>query len=113
MAFSCLESLSGAACKLPENQNSITLLQDALTKNGAPCEVANVRLIGQVPTAQSVYMEASCKQGTGYVVKTSMPLDLSKPIKAEDCLIYDIAATNVKCTLAEPATRLMAVGGAL
>lgn len=109
MPFSCLESMSGAACKMAENQNSVALFQQALTKNGAACDVANVRLIGQVPTAQAVYMEASCKQGGGYVVKTSMPLDLNKPMKAEDCLIYDIAETNVKCTLADKATRLLVV----
>jgi hypothetical protein len=109
MPFSCLESMSGAACKMAENQNSVALFQQALAKNGATCDVANVRLIGQVPTAQAVYMEALCKQGTGYVVKTSMPLDLAKPIKAEDCLIYDIAETNVKCTLADKAARLLIV----
>lgn len=107
--FSCLESLSGVPCKLPENQNSLMLLQDALGKNGATCDVDKVRLIGQVPSAQAIYLETLCKQGVGYVVKTSMPLDFSKPVKAEDCLIYDVATTNVKCTLADQATRLMVV----
>lgn len=107
--FSCLESLSGVPCKLPENQNSLTLLQTALGKNGATCDVDKVRLIGQVPSAQAIYLEALCKQGVGYVVKTTMPLDLGKPIKAEDCLIYDIATTNVKCTLIDQPTRLMIV----
>jgi len=108
-AFSCLESLSGVPCKLAENQNSVALLSAALAKNGATCDIDKVRLIGQVPTAQAIYLETLCKQGTGYVVKTSMPLDLGKPIKAEDCLIYDVAATNVKCTLADQPTRLMVV----
>lgn len=107
--FSCLESLSGVPCKLPENQASLQLLQSALGKNGTNCDVDKVRLIGQVPSAQAIYLEALCKQGVGYVVKTTMPLDLSKPVKAEDCLIYDIATTNVKCTLVDQPTRLMIV----
>src|SRR5688572_15144438 len=110
MAFSCLESLAGsAACKLPENVNSTALLQAALTKSGTACEITQTRLIGQVPTAQAIYLETLCKDGLGYVVKTSLPLDLAKPIKAEDCLIYDVAATNVKCTLAEAPSRLAVV----
>ncbi|WP_293677433.1 hypothetical protein [uncultured Phenylobacterium sp.] len=106
MGFSCLESLSGLACKLPENANPNALLQAALTKNTVACDLSQTRLIGQVPTAQAIYIEALCKDGSGYVLKTSMPMDLAKPIKAEDCLIYDAANTNVKCTLAEPASRL-------
>jgi hypothetical protein len=71
------------------------------------CTLSKTRMIGQVN--DGVYLEALCSEGKGYVVKTSRPLDLNQPIKAEDCLMYDTAATNVKCTLADMPTRLAIV----
>ena len=107
--FSCLESVSGGGipCKLPENANPNALLQKALTGSKVPCTLSGTKMIGQV--TDGVYLEALCSEGTGYILKTSRPLDLTKPIKAEDCLIYDTATTNVKCTLADMPTRLTVV----
>ncbi len=108
-AFSCLESVGGGGlpCKLAENANPEHLMQAALQKNGTACELEKTRMIGQV--AEGVYLEALCKGNSGYIVKTSRPLDFNKPIKADDCLMYDVASTNVKCTLVDQAARLAVV----
>ena len=105
-SFSCLEALTpgGVPCKLPENANPRALLQKAMTGAGTNCTLQDSKMLGQV--TDGVYLEALCAEGRGYIVKTSRPLDFSKPIKAEDCLIYDTAATNVKCSLADMPTRL-------
>jgi hypothetical protein len=39
----------------------------------------------------------------------SAPLDITKPASATNCLAYDAAQGNIKCTLAEPATRLAVI----
>jgi hypothetical protein len=93
-------------CKLADNVAPEALLQKAMNAT-TPCTLEKTRMIGQV--TDGVYLETLCKEGTGYVVKTSRPLDFNKPIKADDCLMYDVASTNVKCTLVEPAARLAVV----
>lgn len=106
--FSCLESQGSAnPCKLAENANPNGLLQAAMTKTSVPCTLDNVRLIGQ--TTDSTYIEAACQGSVGYILKMSRPVDMDKPFRADNCLAYDIAASNLKCTLAEPATRLMVI----
>jgi hypothetical protein len=43
------------------------------------------------------------------VLKTGSPPDISKPAEATDCLLYDDADTNIKCTLRDAAARIAVV----
>jgi len=51
----------------------------------------------------------ACQGGSDYVVVASAPLDLNKPAQAQNCLMYDEAETNIKCTLSDKAARLAIV----
>ena len=103
----CIETSGSTTCILPGNANANAALAPALQKAGVTCAVDKVRGIGQTTTES--FIEVLCQGGTGYIVAAAKPGDLSKPIKANNCLGYDAAAGNLKCTLAEPAARLAVV----
>jgi hypothetical protein len=106
---SCIETYGGTvACKLPANLDPRVALGAALTKAGSPCTAENVRGIGQ--TASGAFIEVACQGGVGYIVQGSKPFDVNKPMKPTNCLAYDAQpGGQLKCTLAEPATRLQVV----
>ncbi len=108
--FTCLEANAPPmACALKDNADPKAALVPMLTAAKLNCTPTAVRGIGQAPGA--TYLEVQCANGMGYVVTAdSAPLDTSKPIKPpQNCLMYDDAQTNIKCTLADAATRLAIV----
>ena len=98
-----LECLAGA---LGQSIEVITRIAK-LTKAGAQCTPANARGIGQTKT--QTFMEVACQEGSGYIVIASAPFDGAKGIQAQNCLNYDDAAGNIKCTLTDKSARLAVV----
>lgn len=111
-AYSCVEANTppapgqapSAPCLLPSNSDPKAVLQPLLKAAGADCIPQQARGIGQTKT--NSYLEVACQGGQGYVVVASAPFDGAKPIEAQNCLMYDDATTNIKCTLADKAARL-------
>ncbi len=113
-AFSCIEAntpVDGKApttsCILPGNADPKADLAPLMQKAGVRCTPTGARGIGQSPT--STFLEVACQEGPGYIVIGSAPLDISKPVEAQNCLNYDDAQSNVKCTLSDKVTRLAVV----
>lgn len=114
-AYSCIEANTppapgqppSAPCLLPANDNPKALLQPLMKTAGAECIPEEARGIGQ--TKANTYVEVACQGGTGYIVVASAPFDMSKPVQAQNCLMYDDAETNIKCAIGDKATRLAIV----
>jgi hypothetical protein len=114
--FSCVELApapgqpvkEGAlTCVLPGNSDPKAALAAALAKDNVQCVPEQARGIGQSKT--STYLEIACQGGTGYVVVASAPFDGSKKMEAQNCLNFDNAGGNIKCTLGDPAARMAVV----
>ncbi|HZZ69945.1 MAG TPA: hypothetical protein VFE18_17370, partial [Phenylobacterium sp.] len=113
--FSCLEANYPAdptkppvnPCILPANLNPMASLAPLLTKAKVNCMPDKVRGIGQTKTVTLV--EISCPGGSGYILTTSVPLDVTKDATSTNCLAYDAAEGNVKCILNPPAARLAVI----
>jgi hypothetical protein len=115
-AFTCIEANTvpeGAKeaalpCKLPANSDPKSVLTPMMQKAGVACTPDRVRGIGQ--GKESTYFEVACQgAGEGYVVIASAPFDPGKPAQAQNCLNFDDAQGNIKCTLTDAATRLAVV----
>jgi hypothetical protein len=105
---SCLETMGGTtSCLLPENAGAAATLTPALAKAGIACTPEKIRGIGQ--TTNDSFLEVACQGGVGYILQLAKPADLSKPLKGSNCLQYDAANGQLKCTLVEPAARLAIV----
>jgi hypothetical protein len=113
--FSCLEAnypndptqKAPNPCLLPGNADPKTAIAPMLTQAKVGCAVDKVRGIGQTKT--NTLIEVLCTGGRGYIVTASAPLDPSKPATSANCLAYDSAEGNIKCILADSATRLKMV----
>jgi hypothetical protein len=110
-AYTCLEadfpadgSKPALPCILPANADPKAALSPMLQKAGVACVPTAVRGIGQGKT--NTYLEVACQGGAGYIVLASTPFDTAKPVQAQNCLNYDDATGNIKCTLSDKATRL-------
>ncbi|WP_176695849.1 hypothetical protein [Phenylobacterium immobile] len=114
-SFSCLEANSPTAdgkpsslsCILPGNVDVKAKLGAALRTSNVTCTPDNFRGIGQSPT--QTFAEVGCTQGPGYILIGSAPLDLTKPIEAQDCLNYDTEGSAISCTLSDKAKRIAVV----
>lgn len=114
-AFSCVEANNppdqkapSAPCLLPGNAKPEALLAPMLTAAGVNCVPEKARSIGQTKT--ETFVEVACQGGAGYITIGSVPFEVSKPLRAQNCLMYDASgATNVKCDLGDPAARLTIV----
>lgn len=114
-AFSCIEANTppapgqppSAPCMLPSNENPKALLQPMMKAAGVDCLPEQARGIGQ--TKSNTYVEVACQGGSGYIVVASVPFDTAKPAQAQNCLMYDDAATNIKCSISDHATRMAVV----
>jgi hypothetical protein len=113
--FNCLETSqpgadgkpSGLACKLPGNANQVADLAPLVQKAGTACTIEKARSIGQ--TATNSYLEVLCQGGAGYILQAGAPATADKDVTATNCLLYDEASSNLKCELADKATRLAIV----
>ncbi|HEY8616747.1 hypothetical protein [Phenylobacterium sp.] len=114
-AFTCIEANTvpeggkeaALPCKLPANSDPKSVLTPMIQKAGAACTPERVRGIGQGKT--QTFIEVACQGGEGYVVIASAPFDPAKPATAQNCLNFDDANGNIKCTLTDAATRLAVV----
>jgi hypothetical protein len=114
-AFSCIlvnfpadaATKTNTPCVLPGNLDLKPAVSTLLTAAKTNCSPEGIRGIGQ--TSNSTLIEVSCTGGAGYILTASAPLDVGKPVSATNCLAYDAAGGNIKCTLSEPAARLAAV----
>jgi hypothetical protein len=114
-SFSCIEANTppapdkppSAPCLLPGNANPNSILQGMIDKTGVSCVPEKARGIGQTKT--STYIEVACQGGAGYVVTATAPFDAAKPAQTQNCLLYDDAETNIKCTLSDKAARLAVI----
>lgn len=114
--FTCVEANapgadgkpSSLSCKLPGNADPKSDLAPLLTAAKVQCTPEQVRGIGQSATA--TFFEVQCQGSSqGYVLKTSAPADAAKPAEATDCMLYDDAETNIKCTLRDKTARLAVI----
>lgn len=113
--FSCLEAnypndptvKPPNPCLLPGNADPKAALAPMLAKAKVTCPVDKVRGIGQTKT--NTLIEVECVGGSGYIVTASAPLDPAKDATSANCLAYDAAQGNIKCVLADQATRLAVV----
>lgn len=109
--YTCLESgqpgpdgKPGAlACILPGNANPGASLAAYVKKGGATCDIENTRAIGS--GAKNSYFEVACKGGSGYVVQTTSPMNLSGEVVVNSCLLYEEGG-NVSCKLTNRQTQL-------
>ena len=113
--FSCIEANTApvpgqppsAPCTLAGNDNPKALLQPMLKAAGVDCLPEQARGIGQ--TKSNTYVEVACPGGVGYIMVASAPFDTAKPAQAQNCLMYDSAETNIKCSISDQATRMLVV----
>lgn len=111
-AYSCIEADTPTdpgkppplPCLLPGNSDPKAVVGAAVAKAGAQCTPTQARGIGHTKTQS--YFEIACQEGTGYVVIGSAPFDASKPVQAQNCLNFDEAGGNIKCTLTDRTARL-------
>ena len=114
-AFSCIEADTSSdpgkppplPCILPANADPKVALAPMLSKAGAACTPTQARGIGQ--TKSQTFLEVACQEGAGYIVIASAPFDGSKGLQVQNCLNFDDASTNIKCTLSDHATRLAVI----
>lgn len=113
--YSCIEANTppapgqppSAPCMLPGNSDPKAVLGPMLKAAGVDCLPEQARGIGQ--TKSATYLEVACQGGQGYIVMGSVPFDSAKPVQPQNCLMYDDAETNIKCALADKASRMAAV----
>ncbi len=114
--FTCVEANTPQAdgkpsslpCMLPGNADPKSDLAPVLAAAKVQCTPEQVRGIGQSATA--TYLEVACQgSAQGYIIKASTPIDAAKPVEATDCMLYDEAESNIKCTLRDKAARLSVI----
>ncbi|WP_374572934.1 hypothetical protein [Phenylobacterium sp.] len=113
--FNCLETslpgpdgkVSGLACKLPGNENMVADVAPLMEKASTPCTIEKARSIGQ--TKANTFLEVLCQGGTGYILQAGSPPTPDRDVQAVNCLLYDEASSNLKCTLVDKAARLAVV----
>ena len=93
-------------CKLAGNLDLKAQLTPYLAKAGKTCAPTGYRYIGASPTR--TYIEVACGPGTGFVVETASPANLTGDIKASSCISFDAADTRA-CQLTDRASQLAVV----
>lgn len=114
-AFTCIEANSpqpdgkpaAVPCLLPGNADPKADLIPLIAKAAVICTPEAARGIGQ--TSTNTFLEVSCVGGYGYVLQAGAPANLSSPVSANDCLGFDQAGGNIKCSIHDPASRLAVI----
>jgi hypothetical protein len=86
----------GPACSLPANADLKAMAGSILSKLGMPCQVTNVRSIGQEVGKNTEFTEAACTGGTGYVISSALPGSTTPP-SAQTCV--DAFKRGVSCKM--------------
>ncbi|MBS0360158.1 MAG: hypothetical protein JSR98_02160 [Proteobacteria bacterium] len=109
--FSCLISNNPPdgkpnpnGCILPANLDESAGIAALTAKAKVPCTPQAIRGIGATP--DKTLFEVACPNGAGYIVTGSNPLSVNKDAQALNCLAYDAANANIKCTLGTAQARL-------
>jgi hypothetical protein len=113
--YTCLESSqprpdgkpNSTACILPGNLDPKAGLVPFIAKTNVPCTPDQVRPLGHSSTA--TVFELVCHEAPGgYILETSAPPRLDKPITMNPCVGFS-ENSNVKCILTDRATQLAVV----
>lgn len=79
------------SCALPENRDLMVGLVPYIARTGKDCPPERVRAVGH-SEARTAF-ELACKGGAGFIMLTSAPPRLDKPIEIHPCLSYPVGAT--------------------
>jgi hypothetical protein len=93
-------------CKLAGNTNLSAQLTPYLAKAGKTCAPTGYRYIGASPT--KTYIEVACGPGTGFVLETAAPANLTGEVVATSCISFDAADTRA-CQLTDRASQMAVV----
>jgi hypothetical protein len=97
---------SPLACKLPANLDLQAQLPVYVAKARSGCVIEKSRYIGASPT--KTFIELACQGGTGFIMITGAPANLSVDVEMSNCLNYEAGGT-VGCELTDRATQLAVV----
>ncbi len=109
--FTCMETdapgadgkPNGLRCVLPGNADPKAGLLPYVSKAGAACTPDQIRALGH--SAANTDFELKCHEGGGFILMTSAPPRMDKPVTVRPCVIFDPAGT-VKCELTDRAAQL-------
>jgi hypothetical protein len=112
--FTCEEAASAASsgnktatqCILPGNADPEAGLQPFLEETHVHCAPDKMRALGHSPT--NVFFEVACHAGDGFILETSAPPRLDKPVTAEPCIMFPETG-NLHCSLTSSAAQLAVV----
>jgi hypothetical protein len=94
-------------CLLPENQDPKAGLAPYIAKTQFPCTPEKARAMGQTPDKS--FFELACSNNPGgFIMITSAPPRLDKPVLAEPCIMIP-ETSNLACTLTPRADQLAVV----
>lgn len=113
-AFTCLQAdqvgpdgkPSTVNCMLPGNLDPKAGIIPLVAKAGVTCTPDRLRVMGQTPDA--TFIEVSCPNTGGWILKTSAPPKLSQPATAIPC-VSQPETSNIHCTLTDRAAQLAVV----
>jgi hypothetical protein len=98
--------LNQTRCLLPGNQDPTAGLAPYVAKAGKPCTIAKARALGQSPT--NAVFELACQEGSGWILATSAPPRLDKPVSMDPCIAYPPDG-NISCKLTDRTAQLAVV----
>ena len=90
-------------CVLPGNADPKAGLKPYIAKAGMVCNPEKMRAIGHNTSITA--FEVACSGGQDYIMQTSSPLRLDKPVTMVPCLALP-ADSTIQCTLIDRATQL-------
>ena len=115
MSFTCIQAdqpqadgkPSSTRCLLPANIDANAGLAPFIAKSGVTCAPDKIRAVGQ--STSNAFFELACSNNPGgYLLITSAPPRLDKPVIANPCVMVPDTA-NTKCTLTDRAAQLSVV----
>jgi hypothetical protein len=97
---------SPLTCRLPGNLDLQAQLAVYVAKSGKACTIEKTRYIGSSPT--KTFIELACAGGSGYVLATAAPANLSGEVDLNNCLNYE-AGQTISCEMSDRAAQLAVV----
>jgi hypothetical protein len=104
--YTCIEAVAvkRAACQLPDNADAKAGIAPELAAAGVSCAIKDARGVGHTDDGKETVFEVSCQDGSGYILHTSFPVSVSKPVRVEPCLAMTLSNAGPPCTLTDAAT---------
>jgi hypothetical protein len=93
-------------CLLPGNADPAAGIAPYVAKAGKTCAISKLRALGQSPT--NAVFELACQDGSGWILATSAPPRLDKPVSMDPCVAYPPDG-NISCKLTDAASQLAVV----